>query len=451
MFKRIISVLGANIFGQVCTVLIQFLGVPIFLNFWGQAFYGEWLMIVAVPSYLMVTGTGIGFVSGNKLQILIADNKEEEAAVVFQSAWTMICLLSIAVLAIVIPVVLLSPIHDWLNIKFNSPYEVKSALNILSIYMFISLLTEVVAAVYRATGRFARGIFITNLLRIVEFVAIIVAVVFGAKIIVAALIYLIVRICGILWMIYECSKLSWFYISLAKASFNEMKSEFTAIVSFLGVPMSQALLIQGMTTVVGIRLGASAVVVFTVTRTLINVIKQFASIIYGAILPEFSVSISKGNLQTARLLHRLSFQTTLWFAIISSVLLFLFSDWIMLIWTGGKISLDTKFFVLMLVVTIPYTLSTVSSFVPVSINKFSKLAFTSLFNAVMCIALTYLLAPYFGLVSVPISFLFAEIVMFYTVVRLSLTILKDPFKDFVGEILFTSPLNKILKFKKYFF
>jgi O-antigen/teichoic acid export membrane protein len=450
LFKRIVSVLGANIFGQICTVLIQFLGVPIFLTFWGQDFYGEWLMIIAIPSYLMVTGTGVGFVSGNKLQMLIANNKEEEATVVFQSAWTMICALSIAVLLIVIPVVLLSPIHEWLNIKYNTAFEVKAALIILSLYMFSSLLSEVLTAVYRATGRFARGIFTTNLLRIVEFLGIIISVILGAKIIIAALIYLLVRIAGILWMVYECSKLSWFHISLARASFSEMKSEFTAIVSFLGVPMSQALLIQGMTTIVGIRLGASAVVVFTITRTLINVIKQFASIIYSAILPEFSVSISTGDLHKARLLHRFSFQITLWFAITSSLLLFLFSDWIMFIWTGGKINLEKGFFLLMLVVTIPYTLSTVSSFVPVSINKFSRLAFTSLFNAVMCITLTYLLAPYFGLISVPLTLLLAEIIMFYIVVRQSLMILKDSFRDFAADIFFTLPFKKIFEFRKHF-
>ena len=450
MLKRIISVLGANIFGQICTVLIQFLGVPVFLNFWGQAFYGEWLMIIAIPSYLMVTGTGIGFVSGNKLQMLIANNKQEEAITVFQSAWTMICFLSIALLSVIIPVVLLSPIHEWLNIKYNTAYAVKSALIILSVYMFFSLLSELLTAVYRASGLFARGIFIMNLLRVLEFIAIIISVILGAKIIIAALVYLFVRIFGFIWMLFECSKISWFHISFARASVAEMKSELAAIVSFLGVPMSQALLIQGMTTVVGIRLGASSVVVFTITRTLVNVIKQFASIIYSALLPEFSISISTGNLHTARLLHRLSFQVTLWFASISSILLFFFSERIMFIWTGGKIILDNRFFIMMLLVTIPYTLSTLSSFVPVSINKFARIAFTSIFNALMCITLTYILAPYFGLIAVPATLFIAEIIMFFVVVRQSLNILQDSFWNFVSDVFFSLPFNKILRFKKYF-
>lgn len=445
MYKRIISVLGANIFGQICTIVIQFLGVPVFLAFWGQQLYGEWLMIIAIPSYLMVTGTGVGFVSGNKLQILVANNKEQEAAVVFQSAWTMILFLSIGLLIIAAPIIFFAPLNEWLNIKFNSPYQVKATLIIFCVYMFFSLWTELLTGVYRASSRFARGIFIMNLLRVLEFVGIITAVFFGGTIVVAALAYLCIRILGVIWMLLECAKLPWFFISFSRASFAEMKSEFKAIVSFLGVPMSQALLIQGMTTIVGIRLGSASVVVFTVTRTLVNVIKQFASIIYSAILPEFSRSISTGDLKTARSIHRLSFQTTFWFVLISSALLFFLSDWIMLIWTGGKIHLDDLFFLLMLIVNIPYALSTVSSFVPASINKFSVIAITSFSNALMCTLTTYLLAPYFGLEAVPLTLLVAELVMFYVVVRQSLKILDDPFLEFVNNVCFTFPLKRLLR------
>ncbi len=445
MYKRIIAVLGANIFGQICTILIQFLGVPIFLKFWGKEIYGEWLMIIAIPSYLMVTGSGVGFVSGNKLQMLVSNKREQEAAMVFQSAWTLILFLCLGLLAITTPVIYLAPINEWLNIKFNPSYEVKATLITFCIYMFFSLWTELLTGVYRASNRFARGIFIMNMLRLLEFAGIVAGLYFGATIFVAAIVYLAIRILGVIWMLFECAKLPWFFISFSRASFKEIKSEFKAMVSFLGVPMSQALLIQGMTTIIGIRLGPAAVVVFSVTRTLVNVIKQFASIIYSAILPEFSSSISTGNLKTARSIHRFSFQTTFWFVLVGSTLLYFLSDWIMFIWTGGKVHLENPFFLLMLVVNIPYALSTVSSFVPASINKFSVIAVTSVSNALMCTITTYLLAPYFGLLTVPMTLFVAEIIMFYVVVKQSLRILEDPFMEFAYNC-FTLPLKKLLRF-----
>lgn len=449
MLNRIISILGANIFGQICTILIQFLGVPFFLNFWGKNLYGEWLVIIAIPTYLTVTGMGVGFVSGNKMQMLVANNKYNEAAFIFRNAWAMICSISVFFLLALIPIIYFLPVANLLNITHNSSDEVKTTLLIFSVYIIFSFINELFTAVYRANGNFARGIFLINIMRVLEFVGILIAIFFGAGIVVAALVYLFVRVLGIMWMIFECSKIEWLHISFKGASWSEVKSELKAIIFFLGVPMSQALVIQGMTTIIGIKLGPSFVVVFTVTRTLVNVIRQFASIMHNALLSEFSVSISTGDLRAARSLHRVAFQFTLWFVLISALTLYLLSDWVMLIWTKGQLKIDNLFLLLMLIVTIPNTLSTVSSFIPASINKFSLISSISIVNAIICTVFAYLLAPSLGLLSIPVVMLFTEFIMFCVAVRLSLRIVKDPFWAFVRNVFFTFPIRRIFRLKEF--
>jgi hypothetical protein len=59
MFHRISLGLGANLFGQVVTVAIQLLSLPVFLHFWSLSRYGEWLMLSAIPAYLSAVDVGI--------------------------------------------------------------------------------------------------------------------------------------------------------------------------------------------------------------------------------------------------------------------------------------------------------------------------------------------------------------------------------------------------------
>lgn len=331
------SVLGANLFGQIITIIIQIVSVPLFLHFWGAEFYGEWLVLTALPTYIIVSGTGIGFVAGNTMQKHISVNEEEKALSVFQSGWLLTIGLSLCLLFIVIPIVLFTPVFKWLNIINISSGDTRAILVILTCYVLLTLQTELLSGVYRACGKFARSITILNILRLLEFAGIMILVCFGAKGVIASIVYLVIRALGILWMLLDLKKFSWPRLGFKYAQKSIIKSELLPTFSFLGFPLGHACLIQGMTTIVGIKLGPGAVVVFSVIRTLTGFIKQFSSAIYYSVWPEFSNTLTSGQFNVAKALHRNAFQITFLFSVLSSIALYFLENGFLISGQGKKL------------------------------------------------------------------------------------------------------------------
>jgi hypothetical protein len=67
MLRRIISGFGSNLFGQLVTILIQILSLPIFLYYWDMSTYGSWLVLSALPSFLSMADVGMVQAAGNKV------------------------------------------------------------------------------------------------------------------------------------------------------------------------------------------------------------------------------------------------------------------------------------------------------------------------------------------------------------------------------------------------
>ena len=86
ILRRIVSGFGANIYGQVATIFIQLLSVPVYLHYWNTQIYGEWLMLSAVPAYFSMADVGLVAVASNKMTMLSAKGKHAESNRVFQSA-----------------------------------------------------------------------------------------------------------------------------------------------------------------------------------------------------------------------------------------------------------------------------------------------------------------------------------------------------------------------------
>src|SRR4051812_29185953 len=92
--QRLFRGIGANVFGNFASVLIQLVTVPALLHAWGSGLYGAWLVLAAIPGYLALSDLGFANVAGNEMTVLVARNQEDSARAVFQSAWIFITLAS---------------------------------------------------------------------------------------------------------------------------------------------------------------------------------------------------------------------------------------------------------------------------------------------------------------------------------------------------------------------
>src|SRR5260370_15187370 len=114
---RLIRGFGAMALFPVVTAIVQIVSVPVFLHFWGVKLYGEWLILSAIPTYLMLSDMGFGSVAGNDMTMRVAAGDREGALETFQSAWAVMTGTSLLVVVSVLGVVWLLPVTHWLNLS----------------------------------------------------------------------------------------------------------------------------------------------------------------------------------------------------------------------------------------------------------------------------------------------------------------------------------------------
>ncbi len=75
MLHRVLQSLRASAFSQASQILIQFVSVPILIHAWGLVYYGEWLLLFTIPSYLGLSDAGLTSAISNELLIQVSKNE----------------------------------------------------------------------------------------------------------------------------------------------------------------------------------------------------------------------------------------------------------------------------------------------------------------------------------------------------------------------------------------
>src|ERR1700744_1686765 len=132
--KRLIAGFWATMLGPFVTLLVQLLGVPLFLHFWGARLYGEWLILSAIPAYLAISDLGFGSVAGNDMAIRIAVGDRRGALETFQSTWVIVIALSLVVGLSACGLILVAPLVSWLQIVIIPSGQARLLMILLSVY-----------------------------------------------------------------------------------------------------------------------------------------------------------------------------------------------------------------------------------------------------------------------------------------------------------------------------
>ena len=68
--RWVIYGVSSNVIAQMVNVLIQFAGVPLLLKYWGPAYYGEWLIMFTIPSFIENADFGLGGSATTEMSML---------------------------------------------------------------------------------------------------------------------------------------------------------------------------------------------------------------------------------------------------------------------------------------------------------------------------------------------------------------------------------------------
>ena len=432
---RILRGVAANTAGVGVTLVIQLVSVPMFLAAWGVPTYGEWLILSAVPTYLALSDLSFSSVGGNSMVMLVAQGDQEAAAALGRRLWSMVTAMTgIAVLGTVVIGLVVGGVLG--NHGAIPTSEAQTVLIALFLAVAIANQYGVLDAWYRAGGRYPLGAALRQLGRLIEFVAMMVAVLLGAGPAAAAIAFLIGSTVGFLvaWVVLRRS-VPWVSFRPELPRLQTFRELLAPGLAFTAFPIGNALSLQGFTIVIGATMGSAAVVVFSTTRTLTRIPLQAMGIIHGSIWPELSRAVGGGRLEEARSILRRSVQASLVLSISLVIGLIVIGTAVIRWWTGALVDTPAILLSILLLVIVANSMWYTLSAVLVATNKHRRMAAIYLSGSVGALLAAVPLSSMFGLAGAAAALLAIDVVMFAYVLPEALRVVQDSPRAFIRALL----------------
>ena len=341
--------LGANVYNQIVTAVIQLTGVPILLHAWGTERYGEWLILFSIPAYLSMTDLGFSLSAANDMAALVASGNRKKALAVFQSLGLLI--LGASCLGLILITLLLYglPLGRWFQSGAISISQAQWILWCLGAEVLVKLSEGTVHAGFRSAGDYPLHVKIFATTRLIQYVVIWCVAFAGGKPAAAAMAYLLVRLiatpCTAVFLVHRHKWLQFGFNCARKAELTRLLRPAIANIS---MPLAQALNVQGLVLLVGALLGPLSVVTFSTLRTLTRFALQLVMAVANAAEPELASAFGAGDLKLIGSLFVHAQRAALWLSLLAAAFLSFFGPFILRIWTHGKVTMHPELFALLL-------------------------------------------------------------------------------------------------------
>ena len=200
LISRLTKGLGAQGYSQAVQIFIRLAEVPLLLGFWGTRLYGEWLMLAAIPAYLVIADGGFAGVASREISMRSGAGDRRGALALFQSTWLLLLLVSLGLGLLAFIAVRVVPLTEWLGLKVMDPATVKQVTLILVAHVLVAFQAGLVYGGFYCEGRYATGMALYTTMQLMEFGGLALAVALGGGPIEAAFGYLAGRIGGLFLM-----------------------------------------------------------------------------------------------------------------------------------------------------------------------------------------------------------------------------------------------------------
>lgn len=403
---RVVKGVLANGYAQVVTIGLQLASMPLFLSQWDALRYGTWLMLAAVPTYFAMSDFGFMAAASNRIAILWAQDKRDEAIALFAAA----ARFAARVAAVVVPLFLCAVLAAGFFV--SKPHGDWLALALLLTCALLTMAMGVFHGPYRSHGEYGVITFWLNTIRLCEWLGgiagllldgsflVVAAGMLGARIFVSVLLWRRTR-----WRFPE------FFRRQAVAGETHIRPLLVPALGFAAFPVATAISGQGLILVVGAVIGPAAVVTFSAYRTLSNALVQLTALLSHAAWPEFS-RLYAGKKRA----ELLSLFTTLYVicavgGLIAVVVFWVFGanlvDW----WTHGHVESAPVLFIMLLGAALVASWAHIPRVLLLATNNHGSLAVLWLLIAACTVAGSSVLAKTWGVDGIGGAVLVAETVM----------------------------------------
>jgi O-antigen/teichoic acid export membrane protein len=433
--RLLLSFLSSSV-ARLSQTIIQFIQVPVFLYFWNEALYGEWLVLNSIPTYLAFSNSGFGTVAGNEMTMLYAGGDRDGALRVFQSCWWLIAIVCATVIALLSGALYFLPAAHMLKISHISETDTKWIIFYLGVSLLLAQLEQLLQSAYRSIGRYPYGAFVKSVMALTAFACTLAAVAAHQGPRRTALIFASANVAGTIFLSLLVKRdIPWIEFGWRHARLSEVRRLVRPAFAFMGFPIGNALNLQGTLLAVSYALGPTSVVIFSTARTVSRGALQMVQMVNSTFEPELTLSFGARNISLTRTLHRSACQLALIVAFLLVAMTMLFGPYFLSHWTGGHVPPSRGLLSILQLVVIFYALWSTSSTLMTSTNQHQKLAIYYVVGTSLTCVMCYVLARWQGLWGAAASLLISELIMNFYVLPASLRIAHDTFPAFLASML----------------
>ncbi|QCO20700.1 hypothetical protein C9E88_003830 [Acinetobacter cumulans] len=283
-------------YSQIVTLAVQIATVPFLIHFWGLELFGVWVILTAIPTYLALSDFGFTFIAKNNMSMFVSAGNRQQALVTFQSIFILLIGICLVLGTILYLCVIYIPFDRILNI---GEFSVESVRSVLLLQFFAVLIYQFFllnCAGLRCEGFAVAETFLAATGRLLEAISIVVIASLGFGLIEASIGILAVRVLflGLSYLIIRI-KISWLNFNCRYVQKDRIKELAGPSLSYMLVPMTNALMIQSPIMVLGAFSTPAIVAMFSVSRTVARLGMSGANMLSYAFTPEYSYAWGEKN------------------------------------------------------------------------------------------------------------------------------------------------------------
>jgi O-antigen/teichoic acid export membrane protein len=338
------------------------------------------------------------------------------------------------------------PLATWLHMHAISTSDARLIVLLLGLAVLLGMQETLFQAAFRCVGKYPLGTMAKSLVVLGAFLSTMVGVGLHQSPVVVTVLYVAANALGVfaLWILLR-REVPWIRFGIRHAQWAVIRRLAGPALSFMALPLVNALNLQGILVVIGWVMGPIAVVTFNTARTISRSAAQGMNLINNSIWPEMSAAFGVGAMDIARMLHRRACQISLVLCLGITFGVAVLGDWIWRIWTVGKVPTDPVLLYIMLLQMVVSAFWFTSSVVPLAINQHQKMARAMLIATCLALVLAWLLmhVSTLGLRGAAIALVLEDLFAATYILRDSLRLLGDNLGDFARSMVDVSLLQRL--------
>lgn len=430
--RRVFRAVNAIFCGHTIVRLGSLILVPLFLRYWSAALYGEYVALFAAITYLTGLDIGMQQATINRLTQAYAREDLDEYRSVQHTALAFYVALAVVVTLVAAVLAWLLPIPQWIGLRLTAPATATGVIILLALQVMWAMPMRLISATWQTTGNMARSQWIANAQQALVVVFSAVALVCGAGMLTIASVQLLTVVLTAVFVLLDVGfRLPALFPGMAGAKFSVLKELATPSLLFALLLAGNLIAYQGSVVLTASVMGGLAVAVLSISRTMIDVIRQALYSIGLALTPDFARMEALEEFAKLKQLHRLTVAGTAVITLAFAASLWYEGTSVITFWTRGRIVPDETLLRLFLVLLALQTPWAASSTVATATNRHTTQAVGYFLAAAAGIALVAGMMRPLGTWAVPLGLTLGEAIFCYHfVIKATCRIIGEPYGPF---------------------